>query len=357
MMTKTTFLIKIFVCSYLLLPGLNALAQPVITLNGNSTVYIAKNSNYTSPGATAYDSIDGNLTDSIKLLSDVYVGMVGIYTENYSVRNSRGQFGYATRIVVVNREMTPPVLKLMGADTIYIEASRTNPAFQDPGATASDNEAPFNLTSAIVVDGQVNTRQVGIYTLTYNVQDVSGNKSDTITRIVIVGDTRKPVWINTASPRYLPFGKPFVDSVRIADAYDPSIAMYVSHPVTGPVDVYTPGKYDYIYTADADSSGNMPDTLFMSYIVQAKVSITDIKTGMFSTFPNPVADMLRIDLGQLSGPVQVTLCASDGRHIHTHVAKQDAGHLLVDVSALARGMYFVNIEMGGKIYSEKIIKE
>lgn len=358
MNTKTTYFLKFAVCSIFVLFGLKAAAQPVITLNGNSTIYVEKGSIYTSPGATAYDTIDGNITNSLNVVSDVTTDFVGICTETYTVQNSRGQSSMLSRFVIVKNDLTLPTLTMLGDDTVYIEAARNNPSFNDPGAMASDNYAPYNLSSSIIVSGTVNTRRVGVYTLLYNVEDISGNKAPTKKRVVIVGDTRAPEWINTNTPVSLPFGVAFVDDVDIIDAYDNDIAFTVSYPVTGPVDVNQSGQYDYIYVAEPDSSGNVADTLFKTYIVEAKVSIDVNIIQSLNLYPQPANEMLNIQLNVANiAAEQIKIYNANGSLIEVNATQLNDQHFTINTSDLAAGIYFVSIQLGDKVVSEKFIKE
>ena len=74
-----------------------------------------------------------------------------------------------------------PEIKLNGNATITI---KLNEKYEDPGATASDNK-DGNLTDKIKISGKVDTSKPGTYTITYTVEDSSGNKA-TVTRTVIV---------------------------------------------------------------------------------------------------------------------------------------------------------------------------
>ncbi|HEY1045322.1 MAG TPA: immunoglobulin-like domain-containing protein [Bacteroidia bacterium] len=356
--TKFTKSLKFAVCSIFILFGLSAAAQPIITLNGKDTIYIERGSTYVSLGATAYDTIDGNITDSIKVVNDVTTEFTGICTETYSVKNSRGQYASVIRFVIIRNDLTLPILTLLGDDTVYVEAARNNPSFQEPGATATDNFAPFNLNSSIRVSGTVDTRRVGVYTLLYNVEDISGNKAPTKKRIVIVRDTRAPEWINTNTPVSLPFGVAFVDDVDIIDAYDNDIAFTVSYPVTGPVDVNKSGQYDYIYVAEPDSSGNQADTLFKTYIVEAKVSIDVNNIQSLNLYPQPANETLNIQLNVANvGAEQIKIYNANGSLIEVNATQLNDQHFAINTSDLAAGIYFVSIQLGDKVISEKFIKE
>lgn len=350
--------IKFALFSVLMAAFFSLEAQPIITLNGNSTIYVEINSNYVSPGATAYDSIDGNLTNAITLESDLNINSIGVYTETYSVINTRGKSASVSRMVVVRNDLTPPVIQLIGDDTIFIEARRDNPNFVDPGAIATDNWTPYVLTSSILVDGQVNTRRVGIYLLNYQVEDVSGNKSLVKTRTVIVGDTRAPEWINGGSPHYLPLGVIFIDSVDIVDAYDSDISFNVSFPVTGPVNVNVAGQYDYIYVAQPDSSGNLADTLYKTYIVQNKVTVNSLLNSTMKVFPSPFSGQFNIQLsGYMDEMPLVEMFDINGRKVNINIASQDARQITIQANELEAGIYFIHVSCNGLKLVERVIKD
>jgi len=77
---------------------------------------------------------------------------------------------------------TPPVITLTGSSTVNILVGQT---FNDPGATALDQE-DGNITSQIVVSGNVSTSTPGTYVLTYNVTDSQGLAATPVTRTVVV---------------------------------------------------------------------------------------------------------------------------------------------------------------------------
>lgn len=106
--------------------------------------------------------------------------------------------GYALRATPVQvtsagtPDTTPPIITLLGGATLNVTAGGT---FTDPGATATDN-VDGDISSRIVVTGNVNTAVTGSYTLSYNVSDAAGNAATTRTRTVNVtaaADTTAPV--------------------------------------------------------------------------------------------------------------------------------------------------------------------
>ena len=155
---------------------------PVITLIGESEITIEQGGNFTDPGATAADNVDGNITANIVVGGTVDTTAPGIYTLTYNVSDAAGNAAAQVMRVVTVANAIEPVITLIGESEITIEQGGN---FTDPGATAADN-VDGNITANIVVDGTVDTTAPGIYTLTYNVSDAAGNAAVEVTRTINV---------------------------------------------------------------------------------------------------------------------------------------------------------------------------
>ena len=79
---------------------------PVLTLLGDANMSQAKDSAWVDPGATASDSLDGNLTSSITITGTVDVNVTGVYTLTYSVSDGASNETNATRTVNVGMAST-----------------------------------------------------------------------------------------------------------------------------------------------------------------------------------------------------------------------------------------------------------
>ncbi|MCM3712485.1 S-layer homology domain-containing protein [Alkalihalobacillus oceani] len=85
-------------------------------------------------------------------------------------------------IEIRNIDKEKPVITLLGDETMSVVRGRS---FEDPGATALDNE-DGDITSSIVVTGEVDTTTAGEYILYYDVTDEAGNAAEQVTRTVEV---------------------------------------------------------------------------------------------------------------------------------------------------------------------------
>jgi hypothetical protein len=74
-----------------------------------------------------------------------------------------------------------PLITRIGGDVTLVEGS----AYSDAGAVASD-DIDGNITSNIVIHNAVDVNTVGVYTVTYDVNDSAGNAAIQVTRTVTV---------------------------------------------------------------------------------------------------------------------------------------------------------------------------
>jgi formylglycine-generating enzyme required for sulfatase activity len=73
---------------------------------GDANMSQAKNSAWVDPGATASDSLDGNLTNTITITGTVDVNTTGVYTLTYSISDGASNEANATRTVNVGQAST-----------------------------------------------------------------------------------------------------------------------------------------------------------------------------------------------------------------------------------------------------------
>ena len=160
-------------------------AAPVIFLLGDAEVFLECGFEaYQLPGALAWDACDGVISDDVIVdESDVDVDAVGLYTATYNVSDSAGNAaGEKTRLVTV-QDTTGPEITLYGDPTVALLYGVDT--YDEAGATAWD-ACDGDVSAAIVIDAaEVNTNAVGSYTVTYDVQDSTGNATQE-TRSVIV---------------------------------------------------------------------------------------------------------------------------------------------------------------------------
>lgn len=148
---------------------------PTIVLNGGTEVELEVGSNYTELGFTATDDCEGDITQKVTVDGTVDGQKCGEYTLTYKVTDSYGNSAKVNRKVIV-KDMKAPELTLKGDNSIYILIGGN---FSEPGYTASDN-IDGDITSKVKVSGEVDTNKTGVYKITYEVLDSSGNKQTTV---------------------------------------------------------------------------------------------------------------------------------------------------------------------------------
>ena len=217
--------------------------DPVITLNGPSTLTITAGTTYTDQGATCTDETDGSLTPITS--STVDASAPGTYAVTYTCTDSSGNGSTITRTVTVV-DTTDPVITLNGPSTLTITAGTT---YTDQGATCTD-ETDGSLTP--ITSSTVDASAPGTYAVTYTCTDSSGNGS-TITRTVTVVDTTDPVITLNGPPALtITAGTTYTEQgATCTDDTDGSLQVTTA----GTVDASAPDIYTVTYTC-TDSSGN-----------------------------------------------------------------------------------------------------
>ena len=243
---------------------------PVITLTGSSSVTIEVGDSYSDDGAECTDTVDGTITPT-KTFDDVDTSQVGSYTVTYSCVDTAGnQAMQVSRMVNVETSVTldttAPVLTLTGSSSVTIEANDT---YSDDGAECTDT-VDGTITPTKTFD-DVDTSQVGSYTVTYSCVDTAGNQAMQVSRMVTVEDTTVPVITLTGSnPATVTVNTTYSDEgATCTDAVDGTRTVTTDNQVnTGTV-----GTYSVIYSC-SDTSNNEA-TATRTVNVQAAVDITD----------------------------------------------------------------------------------
>ncbi|MDG1823266.1 MAG: DUF5011 domain-containing protein, partial [Flavobacteriaceae bacterium] len=250
---------------------------PIITINGNAVINLAVGATYTDLGASALDNYDGNITPSIFTINPVDSNTVGVYTVRYSVSDDAGNIATEVTRTINVVDTTRPVITLIGDATVSVEAGTS---YVDAGAIAED-AVDGDISSNIVVSDPVDVNSLGDYTITYNVQDSSGNVATQVTRTVHVVDTSKPVitLLGNSTIEHEVF-TPYVDAgAEATDSYEGNITGDI---VTGnPVNTTNLGTYVITYNV-SDASGNAASQ------VERTLKIVDTTAPEITINGNPV---------------------------------------------------------------------
>ena len=138
---------------------------PEITLVSNPETFTIPGEVYLEEGFSAADNHDGDITANVARKEEN-----GVVT--YTVADSSGNQTTVTREIYYYDPIAP-VLELSGSQTITIMKGSQ---YQEPGYSAQDN-CEGDITSKVVVTGEVDTEKLGSYELTYTVTDAYGNEA------------------------------------------------------------------------------------------------------------------------------------------------------------------------------------
>ena len=119
----------------------------------------------------AVDAIEGDLSSVIVVSADINVLVPGSYTLSYNVKDSSGNEAATLTRAVKVVDSVKPVITLIGEVSQVVEAGSV---YVDAGASASDN-IDGDISADIKVQSNVNTAELGSYSVSYNVLDKSGN--------------------------------------------------------------------------------------------------------------------------------------------------------------------------------------
>ncbi|MNI22402.1 Endo-1,4-beta-xylanase A precursor [compost metagenome] len=254
---------------------------PMISLIGANPLQIEAGTSFTDPGATAHDSVDGDLTSQITVSGAVYANQVGTYARMYNVTDTGGNKALEVVRTVQVRDTLPPVITLIGEPSITI---RQRAPFIDPGAAATDSY-DGNLTHQITITGTVDNETVGTYTLVYKIQDSSGNAAAEVVRTVNV------ILLSQDSG----------GSTGVVLSTDASLAQFmldIGGRTLGLTPAFTSGTTQYTAETDAER-------------VELRVTSVDPK-AVIKLLDEPVGDVISMPLAVGTQVIVITVQAEDG---------------------------------------------
>lgn len=161
--------------------------------------------------------------------------------------------------ITIRPDQTPPVLTLLGPDTLLTEQGR---AFKEPGAKAIDNvDGDISHKVTIGSAPAFNPYITGTYVFTYRVADRRGNMAGKQRVVRVVADTTAPALVVSGSDTiYVNVGATNYTDPVVVSAYD-SLDGNLSAQVEkkgGPVNTDSLGTYILRYSV-SDLQGNIAE--------------------------------------------------------------------------------------------------
>lgn len=283
--------------------------NPTINLSEGSSgtaVTLEVGSSYVEPGYSASDNYDGDLTSAIQISDDINNMILGDYTVTYTVEDVAGNEVSVQRTVTVV-DTTAPSISLLGSSLIELNYQDS---FSDPGASALDNY-DGDISSNITLSGDtVDTTNLGSYTITYNIEDSSGN-INSVNRTIIVADLEDPV-ITILGENLLDievfsiFSDPGASAL---DNYDGDLSSNLG--ANENINMNLLGQYMVMYSV-TDNAGNIGSAMRIVNVVDTTdpvISITGdsyIEIGQTQTYTDQGATALDNYDGDVSGNIKVT---------------------------------------------------
>jgi len=120
--------------------------DPVVTLLGDANVTHAKDVAWVDPGATASDTLDGNLTNQVTITGTVDVNSSGAYVLTYSVSDGAGNDSNVTRTVNVGMATTHTVQGASNLEMIWVEPGTFTMGSPSSETGRSSNETEHTVT-------------------------------------------------------------------------------------------------------------------------------------------------------------------------------------------------------------------
>ncbi|MCJ8313920.1 MAG: DUF5011 domain-containing protein [Pseudomonadales bacterium] len=136
--------------------------------------------------ATAADNVDGVLNNINNNAADLLA--LGDHVITFTAQDSSNNIGQAQANITV-ADLSKPDIFLQGDSSITIELGVL---YVDEGVLALDN-VDGDISQTVMIDSNVDSNTIGLYSVTYNVSDAVGNIADSVTRNVSVQDTFAPV--------------------------------------------------------------------------------------------------------------------------------------------------------------------
>jgi PKD repeat protein len=226
--------------------------RPAATLNGGTTIYAEIHKPFVDPGVTAFDNIEGNISNKYELYGSVDTSKVGPNYLKYIVRDYYNNVcDTLLRTVFVVLNQTGPSLTLNPTQQMYVEVYNK---YNEPGYVAKDNQGNV-ISNQVIIRTDLDTAKLGSYTIYYTVIDAFG-LGFVAERIVTVGDTTAPTITPKSNPYVQQVGSAIdlTKVVNVNDNYWPS--NFLTTTIQGTVDVNSVGTYYVKYVA-RDNSGNV----------------------------------------------------------------------------------------------------
>ncbi|MFA6867524.1 MAG: immunoglobulin-like domain-containing protein, partial [Clostridia bacterium] len=186
---------------------------PQVTLIGDNPIYLHVGDTYNDPGVKVIDDVDGDISNSVTIISNVDTSKAGNYQVVYNAKDSNGNTAIEqTRNVIVLDKDTPTII-LNGTNPLYVIVTSS---YIEPGAKAIDPNYG-DISGNIITTGSVDTSTIGNYYIDYNVTNADGLSAPTVTRKVIVKASTPTITLNGSSLKLVDVGTTYTEEGATAN--------------------------------------------------------------------------------------------------------------------------------------------
>jgi hypothetical protein len=288
--------------------GPNFQGNPIVVSDVSQPLTLAQ----ITAGITAYDDIDGNVSNSIVVVSDQYTGNGGILGNYAILFRAADAIGNTTEFTmsVLVVDVTDPVITGPGSVTIPFPQTQTVAELLSL-LSASDNY-DGNLTPNIVLktDGySALSSVIGAYEVVFEVSDASGNTS-TYPLTVSVVDSGAPV-ISGISELVIGYDQKTTvgeiqNSLSAVDGYEGNVTSsitVVSDGFSG--HLHQVGEYLIVFQA-SDAQGNTAQKTIIVKIIDNVGPILYFDSSVIKVYNSTILTLenftsLLLRAGELSG--------------------------------------------------------
>ena len=248
--------------------------KPVITLNGNSVIYIPQGTaeEYVELGATVFDEEDGDITSKLVITGEVDVKVAGMYRLYYNAKDESGNKAITVVRQIIVRDQTAPIVTLNGEQEITISYGDE---YIELGAIATDNQ---DSSIEVEIDDSNFVYKIGTYEIHYIAYDSSYNKGITIRYVTIVDDEASQLSLIGDEIVYVEKGDKFTDQGALSiDNVDGENIIYASKIYSeenkiNEINTNIEGTY-FLYYQYIDSSNNISTEILRTVIVRKTISV------------------------------------------------------------------------------------
>ena len=261
--------------------------SPVITIIGDSNIEVIDGTPYSDAGATALDTVDGDITSSIVTVNTVDTSVIGNYSVSYNVSDAAGNAAIEvvrSVEVVVAPDTTPPVIDAH-ADEVVEATSSSGVVVSYVAPNAVDDVDGVFAATCLPASG--NVFPLGDTTVICTAADTAGNVAVPTIFTISVSDTAPPTLVevtpvttptNDITPSFT-FSSSEDGTITYAGGClgDVTSAAGGTNAVT--LTDLADGTYNTCSLTVTDASGNISDSLLLSSFTIDTVAPVAVLSG------------------------------------------------------------------------------